>query len=160
MAQYSHNNQLGGTAQALSTSYKTICSVFATTGATTLRRGFLYEVEVGSDSAPNANDCAIVYDWSRMTADGTGTTVTPPPLDISDAAALLTYKANYTVEPTVTAATSLLSLALNQRASQRWIAKDDVSALIIPATNNAGIVGRAKSTVFVGTAVMQQYIRE
>jgi len=160
MPQYSHNNQLGGTAQALSTAYKTICAVYATTGATTLRQGFLYEVEVGADAAPNANDCAIVYDWSRMTADGTGTTVTPPPLMINDAAALLTYKANYTVEGTVTAATNLLSLALNQRASQRWIAKDDLSALVIPAVNLAGIVGRAKSTVFTGTVDMQQYVRE
>lgn len=162
MAQYSVNNLLGGTQQNLSATLGTILYTYATTGATTLRRGWLYEVEVGLDGAPNSTDCAVTWRWDRATSgDGTATTITPPPLDPSDAAALLTYKANFTVEPTtVTAATALLVLALNQRNSQRVIFKDDVSSMIIPATNNAGIVCRAKSPTYASTAIVQEYVRE
>lgn len=162
MAQYSVTNLLGGTQQNLSSTLITLWYGYATTGATTLRRGYVYEVDVGLDGAPNNTDCAVTWRWDRATSgDGTATTITPPPLDISDAAALLTYKANFTVEPTtVTAASALLTLALNQRNSQRVIFRDDVSAMIIPATNNAGIVSRAKSATYASTAISQAYVRE
>lgn len=160
MPQYSFNNQLAGTPQNLSSSYKTILYTAAATGATTLRRGWIYELEVGADGAPNSTDCTIVWSMDRTTADGTGTSAVPPPLETNDAAALLTYKVNYTAEPTVTSATTLLALALNQRNSQRVLFKDDVSSLIVPAVNNAGIVMRAKSATFAATVVGQEYVRE
>lgn len=159
MAQYNLSNLLGGTQQNMTTTFKTVTYAVATTGATTLRRGWIKEVEVGADGAPNAADTTIVYSWDRTTADGTGTSVTPPPLDVTDAAALLTYKANYTVEPTVTANTGLLVLALNQRNSQRVSYEDD-KCLVIPAVNLSGIVGRAKSAIFASTVVFNQYMRE
>src|SRR5438093_1061217 len=101
MANYSMNNTQVATQQNLTSTFKTLCSLTAATGATTLRRGFIYEVEVGLDGAPNSTDCAVVWDWSRQTTLGTGSANTPSPLDISDAAALLVSTINYTVEPTI-----------------------------------------------------------
>lgn len=158
MAQYSMNNTQAGSQQNLSSSYKTLVSLTAATGAATLKRGWIYEVEFGADGAPNSTDCTIVWDWSRQTTLGTGTSNTPSPLDLADTAAGLVSTVNYTVEPTITV--SLMTIALNQRNSQRWIARDDKSALIVPATNVAGIAGRAKSATYTSTAVMTEMFIE
>jgi len=160
MARYAANNLLGGTQQNLSTSFKTVVSTNAATGATTLRRGWWDEIDVGQDGLPNATDCHVVWSVDRMTAAGTGTGVTAAPLETNDAAALLTYVANYTAEPTVTGATSLLPIALNQRQNARWKVFDLNQALVIPATNLAGLVLRAKSTTFAATTVGHVYCVE
>lgn len=160
MPRYSVNNGLAGTQQNLSTTYKTALAVTAATGATTLRRGWIDELEVGADGTPNATDCAIVWDWSKQTAAGTATATTPVTAENSDAAALLTYVGNATAEGTITAASSLLTFAANQRATQRWQAKDQASAIIVPATNVAGVAGRAKSTTYASTVLMQEYCIE
>ncbi len=160
MALYSTNNRLAGTQQALTTTFKTQMSLTAATGAATLKRGWIYEWEVGADGAPNATDCAIVYDWSRQTAAGTSTSATPNPLDSADTAAGLVCTVNFTAEGTITAASSLMSVALNQRNSQRWIARDEKSALIIPATNLAGIAARALSPTYASTVVVTEMFAE
>lgn len=160
MALYSSNNRLAGTQQALTTTFKTQMSLTAATGAATLKRGWIYEWEVGADGAPNATDCAIVYDWSRQTAAGTSTSATPNPLDSADTAAGLVCTVNFTAEPTITAASSLASIALNQRNSQRWIARDEKSAMIIPATNLAGIAARALSPTYASTVVVTEMFAE
>lgn len=67
---------------------------------------------------------------------------------------------NFTAEGTVTAASSLMSVALNQRNSQRWIARDEKSAIIIPATNLAGIVSRALSPTYASTVVVTEMFAE
>lgn len=151
MAQYSINNRLAGTQQNLSTSYKTIVALTAATA--TLRRAFIYELEVGADGLPNATDCAIVYDLSLQTAAGTSTSATPVPLDQADTAAGTVGSVNFTAEGTITAASSRMSLALNQRNSQRWIARDDKSRLVIPATNLAGYACRALSSTYASTVL-------
>lgn len=158
MAQYSINNRLAGSQQNLSSSFKTIVALTAATAS--LRRAWIYEVEVGADGAPNATDCAIVYDWSRQTAAGTSTSATPNPLDTADTAAGTVGTVNFTAEGTITSASSLMSLALNQRNSQRWIARDDKSALIIPATNLAGIACRALSPTYTSTVVATEMFAE
>lgn len=162
MALYAFSNQLGGTPQNLSSSYKTICLVTAATGATTLRRGWVYEMEIGADNIPNSTDCAISWDVSVQTAAGTTTSITPNSLDTGggDAAALLTYAANATAEGTITANSSLFYLGLNQRAAQRWIARDEKSALIVAAVNLKGLALRAKSTNYASTVGWQAYISE
>lgn len=160
MALYSTNNRLAGSQQNLTSTFKTIIALTAATGAATLKRGWIYEVEVGADGAPNATDCAIVWDWSRQTAAGTSTSATPNPLDSADTAAGLVAAVNFTGEGTITAASSLMSLALNQRNSQRWIARDEKSALIIPATNLAGIAARALSPTYASTVVVNQFHAE
>lgn len=160
MALYNTNNRLAGTQQNLTTTYKTALSLTAATGAATLKRGWVYEIEVGADGAPNATDCQIVYDFSRQTAAGTSTSATPNPLDSADTAAGLVASVNFTAEGTVTAASSLLTMALNQRASQRWIARDDRSALIIPATNLAGIAMRALSPTYASPVLVNAFHQE
>lgn len=162
MALYAFNNQLGGTPQNLSSSFKSILIAVAATGAATLRRGWIYEFEVGADNVPNSTDCAISWDVSVQTAAGTATSITPQPVDVGggDAAAQLTYTANATVEGTITSNSSLFYLGLNQRASQRWIARDEKSALIIPAVNAKGLALRAKSTNYASTVGWQAYISE
>lgn len=160
MARYAINNLLAGTQQNLSTAFKTIVYTVAATGATTLRRGWWDEIDVGQDGAPNATDCTIVWSIDRTTADGTGTAITPAPNETNDAAALLTNKANYTAEPTVTSATTLLPLALNQRQNARWKVFDLAQALVIPATNLAGLVMRAKSATFTSTVVGHAFVVE
>lgn len=169
MAQYAVSNQNGGTPQVTSSAFGSastsgagVIAINAATGATTLRRGWVYEFEIGADGVPNATDCQISFDISVITAAGTGTAAPANPIDVGggDAAALLTYTANYTATPTVTSNSSLFYMPLNQRASQRWIARDEKSALIIPAVNLKGIVGRTKSPNYVNTIGWQMFVTE
>ena len=95
MANYAINNQLGGTQQNLSSSYKSI--VIVTSSSTTqARRGQIYDVMIGTDGTPADN--AVVFDISRQTAAGTATSVTPNLLNPADAAMLGAASANATAE--------------------------------------------------------------
>lgn len=159
MAQYTISNTLGGSLQALATTFKTITTLTAATA--TLRRAFIYDVLVGPSGPPNGtNDCEIIYQFSRQTAAGTSTTVTPTLNDPADAAAGTVGTVNFTAEGTITAASELLTIALNQRNSQRWVARDDKSRLVIPATNLNGIAGRAKSTNNTSNAIIDMAFDE
>lgn len=162
MATYSVNNTLAGSQQALSSSYKTMVLVTAATGATTLRRGWVYEFEIGTDAVPNSTDCPVIYNVQVQTAAGTITAATPNSVDIggSDAAALLTYGVNATAEGTYTAASSVFYLPLNQRASQRWIARDPASCIIVPAVNLKGPAFTAKSPNYTGTVGWTVFVQE
>lgn len=146
MPLYVTNNRLAGTQQNLTTTFKTIVALTAATA--TLRRGKLMELAFGADGAPNATDCQIVYDVSRQTGAGTSTAATPNPKDPADVAAGTVGAVNFTAEGTITAASSLFSKALNQRASQIWSARDEANALIWPATNLAGLAARALSPTY------------
>lgn len=156
MAKYSVNNALGGTAQNLSTSYKTIILTTAS-NATQLRRGQVYDVMFGTDGTPADN--AVVWDISRQTAVGTATTVTPAALNPADAAMLGASAANATAEGTITAASSVLNIGMNQRASYRWVAAPG-SELVYPATNSAGLALRAKSASYASTVTGQWLVEE
>lgn len=160
MALFAISNTQAGSQQNLSSSFKTLVALTAATGAATLKRGWIYELEMGLDGAPNATDCAATWQWSRQTAAGTSTAATPNPLDPADTAAGLVASVNFSAEGTVTAASELLTIVLNQRNSQRWIARDDRSALVIPATNLAGIAGRVKSPTYASTAILSQHFEE
>jgi len=159
MALYSTNNKQAGTQQSIAASPgKTMINITALTGAATLKRGWIYEWEVGADGAPNATDCAITWEFMRNSTVGTGTAVTPSPLDTADTAAGLVGTANHTVEPTL--GVSLMAVALNQRNSQRWIARDEKSAMIIPATTVNGIGCRAYSPTYASTGVVTLFFAE
>jgi hypothetical protein len=165
MPAYTFSNLNAGSQQALSTAYKTIVGINAATGATTLRRGWIMEWEIGADAAPAATDCPIAWSIDVMTAAGTGSALTPQVNDIggADAAALLVYTANYTAEPTVTANSNLWYLPLNQRASYRIQMRDEWSSIIVPAVNLKGPVMRAKAPVassYTGTVGWRGLIRE
>jgi len=159
MALYSANNKQAGTQQNLATSPgKTMINLTALTGAATLKRGWIYEWEVGADGAPNATDCAITWEFVRNTTVGTGTAVTPSPLDLADTAAGLVATANHTAEPTI--GVSLMAVALNQRNSQRWIARDEKSSMIVPATTVTGVGCRAYSPTYASTGVVTLFFAE
>lgn len=147
---YAGTNETFGTPQNMTTTYKTLFSLTAATGATTLRRGKIYDVLIGANGTPANN--AMTFKLDRQTTVGTGTAALPTPLDPGDAAALLTGTANNTIEPTVTANTQLLVIGINQQASYRWVAAPD-SELIVPATNVAGIGVRALSPAYTSTVM-------
>lgn len=157
MARYTVGTGHAGTQQNLTTTYKTLAALTAATGATTLRRAWLYDVMFGTDGTPADN--TVTYKLDRQTTVGTGTSAAPSPLDIGDAAALIVATANHTIEPTVTAATQLLEMAMNQRASYRWVAAPG-GEIVIPATNVAGVGARAKSPAYASTAVANLHFME
>lgn len=105
-------------------------------GATVRAR--LYDLVVGSDATPA--DAATKLAIQRSTTSGLGTTiVVPPPLDSADPASLMQWVSAWTsTQPTITAVTTLLQVAMNQRATFRWVAVPD-SELVVPATIWAGL---------------------
>lgn len=118
-----------------------------TSDATTPRRGKIYDMIFGSEATPA--DAALLWTVQRCTAAGTSTGVTPVALDPADAACLSDAGENYTVEPTYTSNLVLLSIALNQRASFRWVAAP-LGELVYPATPSNGI-GIQTDTITSGT---------
>lgn len=148
MAKYAFSNGNAGSAQVNTTTYKTQLDITAATGATTLRRAWLYDLMFGVDGTPADN--VVVWKADRQTSTGTRSAVVPPPLDFADAAALITCGANTTIEGIITSATQLIEIGVNQRASYRWVAAPG-GELIVPATNVAGIGVRTKSPAYTGT---------
>src|ERR1700704_5878124 len=120
MAKYQFNTR--SAAAPAQTSCTTTAKTFAaiTAATATLCRGQIYEMNIGADGAPNATDCQIVYDASRLTALGTGVTPTIQPLFPGDVATRAVGRINYTIEPTYAGTTdftvSVWSVILNQRA--------------------------------------------
>jgi len=149
MARYTVGTGHGGTPQAMTTTYKTLVSVTALT-ANVVRRGWIYDIMVGADGTPADN--AMTFKVDRQTSASTGSAAVPSPIDGGDAAATLVGTANYTIEPTVTAAKQLIELGMNQRASYRWVAAPG-GELVVPATDVAGIGARIKSPGYTGTMV-------
>jgi len=159
MANYSVNNSLGGTAQNLSSSYKTII-LTTSSSVTQARRGQIYDVMFGADGTPADN--AIVWDISRQTVVGTATAVTPVALNPADAAMLGVAAANATAEGTITATSSVMNIAVNQRASYRWVAAPG-SELVYPATTANGFALRAKvptGSSYASTVTAQWLVTE
>jgi hypothetical protein len=150
MARYTVNTGMGGTPQNMTTTYKTLLSLTAATGATTLRKAWIYDAMFGADGTPADN--SMTYKIDRQTDVGTGTAIAAVALDSGDAAALITETANNTIEPTVTDNTELLEVAVNQRATFRWVAAPG-GELVVPATNVAGLGARAKSPAYASTVV-------
>ncbi len=152
MARYSTNNRLAGTQQAVSTTFKTQLALTAATA--TLCRGQIVEVSYGADGAPNATDCNIVYDISRQTAVGTSTAATPLGTNPADVASRTVAAVNFTAEGTITAASTIFTRTLNQRASQQWYANPG-SELVWPATNLAGLAVRALSPTYASNILVE-----
>lgn len=105
------------------------------TGGTTIRP-VIFDVVVGSPATPADN--ALEFILQRYTAAGTSTAVTPEPLDSGDPAAIATAGVNHTVEPTYTSGKIVLDLAMNQRATQRWVPSPG-REIKLPATAANGV---------------------
>lgn len=143
MAVYSASNLLAGTQQAIASASTYKSQVLLTGAASTPTRALITEFDVGSVGTPA--DTYYEWDVSRCTTLGTGTTATPNPMDSTLRACSTVATVNCTVEPAVTGASSVFYLALNQRASYRWVAAPG-SEIIVPATSTNGFDLRARGS--------------
>jgi hypothetical protein len=124
---------------------KTACNTFQTSN--TIRPRF-FDIIFGSDGTPADN--ALRFRVSRSTAVGTeGTGVVPVALDSADPAALMDSSEGHSAEPTYTAATEVLDVPLNQRATFRWVCAPD-GEVICPATAANGLGVAAIHASYVG----------
>ena len=158
MASFHVDNGLTGTQQSMSTAYKTLLEGVANT--TGITRWWLYGFNIGPSGLPSSTDCELVWDISRISASGTGTAATALPLDAADAASNITWETNNTIEPTVTATSSLAYGAMNQRATFSWQTNDQSQMLTGPATNANGLCIRAKSSTYTNTVGATIYYRQ
>ena len=120
--------------------------------ATRPRRLKFYDLMFGSEASPADN--AFLYIVQRCTALGTSTAVTPSPIDPADAATESDAGENHTIEPTYTANLVLLAIALNQRATFRWVAAPG-GELVTPATasNGLGVQTPTSSAVAISATI-------
>lgn len=148
MAVYTTSN--AAAQSALTGTYKTQLTVI---GAGV--RALVQEFDVGSNAT--AADNVITYDVSRKdaTTAGTSTGGTTVATDSTFRASSATTAYNYSAEPTTY--TSLFTLALNQRASYRWVASPG-SELVLPATSNFAIGLRALSNATPTVTAMMLFI--
>jgi hypothetical protein len=146
----SNLNATTPTQTAMTTTFKTLVNLAI--GATTFRRIKVHEFVFGTDGTPADN--AMTWDVSRTTTVGTGVAGVVVPLDSADSAFLGTSTINHTIEPTVTANTSVWTAGMNQRATHRWVAYPG-QELVVPATTLNGLAFRARSPGYTGTAVAQ-----
>lgn len=149
MAKYFVNNNLGGTQQVMTTTFKTLVEAIS---SATVKRVKIFEIKCGQNSTPASSDTSIEFDVSAVTVSGTGTAATPTKFDPGDGAALTLCEVNQTVEPTITANSAVWGVGGNQRAPFYWVALTDSAMLIGPATSASGWALRCKSPAYVGTA--------
>lgn len=122
------------------------------------RRAKIYDISIGTAATPA--DAAFTWVFQRCTTAGTGTASTPNSLDPADTlASTIVCKDTTTVDPTLTAGAFLEAIALNQRATYRWVAAP-YGELIIPATTSNGIivgVSAATTTSFDAGCNYEEY---
>jgi hypothetical protein len=113
------------------------------------RRGKIYDILIGQPAAPA--DTYLQYDLMRATALGSsgntfaGALTSASSLfatDPADNGANSFITANASIETNLTVNADVWSVAINQRASYRWVAAPG-SEFVYPATSSAGLVLRA-----------------
>ena len=102
----------------------------------TAHRNMVYELWFGNEGSPA--DQVTVYHVARITTDGSGSAVTPSPLDPGDRASQCTCLENHTTEPTYASGGEILEIPLNHRATFRWVAAPG-GEIVTPATDNSGL---------------------
>lgn len=125
-----------------STGPKTALSV----GCTAAIRAMVNEIVVGSSTTPA--DVVMTINVTKLSALGTSTPVTPTPLDSGDVACVCVAGQTHSAEPT--AAFTMMTIAMNQRATFRWVAQDGRE--IIPAAGAA--TGVATTMTLAGSAAV------
>lgn len=112
-------------------------------------RPMLYDFFIGSHATPAEQ--AAQYAFLRTTATGTTATalVVPQPLDPGDpACSSVAAKGTYGTDPTTTGV-ALLNIALNQRATQRWVcAPGGEIVLAASVSNGVGLKSVATTAAF------------
>lgn len=117
----------------------------------------VYDFTVGSSATPADN--ALIHTCQRTTADGSGTAVTPRPLNIDEAAAAATSLENQTIEPTYTADLIMWKISANQRATYRWVAAPG-GELWIADTSAAGLGWFTTHGSFTGSVEVMLHFDE
>lgn len=161
MAGYTLNTEMGGSLQALSTTYKTqIIPSNPTSG--TAKRCLIQEFEISAVSVPNATECQIQCDllWNSGATAGTATTATPQQKQSGAAIgtaidiAITSGKINFSAEPTTfTLANSWWMRGFNQRSGIIYQATPGREIVTPSATGTALAVGpalRGLSTNYTG----------
>ncbi len=125
---------------------QTLINVFSVAG---VGRGKINNIILSSGATPD--DQAANYEVKRTTGVGTEAGgQTPVPLDPDTQPSSFDGGYGHSVEPTETANSEMLALALNMRASISWLANPG-SEIIMPATTNNGVsvVRRSSTGVYV-----------
>lgn len=110
----------------------TTVTILCIVGVST-RRYWVRDIWVSSDASPA--DVATEFNVIRGTVSGTGSGITPRPIDPANPAALTAGEGGTFTGQTKTASSSLLNIAQNQRASIRWMAYPE-GELVGPATTD------------------------
>jgi hypothetical protein len=133
------------------TDTNTAATTMAGITSTAAIRPVIYDFLIGSVATPADN--AGEYFLQRFTAAGTSTAFTAAKVDPGDPAATAICGVNHSVEPTYTANDVGLRIAVNQRATFRWVAAPG-SELKMPATaaNGFGLLANAIGGSAVTTA--------
>lgn len=173
MPNYSVTNSTatGGNAQqSMTTTYKTLCAVAASTGILNapvnpgLKRGKVYDVLIGTNGTPADN--AMEFDIIRTTNVGSSmvwlgslsSISSALSLDLADPGCSSYVLINSSAETNITVTSEVFYVGINQRASYRWVAAPG-SELVWPATSSAGLALRARSA-YTGTATGQMLFTE
>lgn len=119
--------------------------------ASAARRIRLYDLIVGSKGTPADNPFEWVLERGT-TGLGTSTPVTPSPLDPADIASVTDAGENYTVNPTL--GVNLMAIALNQRATFRWVAAPGKEFVMAAAANGSLILRTPTSAAVSVTGEM------
>lgn len=139
--------------EATNTASTTI--LYFVNGASNARRLKLFEFNIGSDDAPADN--AVQYQIRRVTDENAtpgGTAVTPVPVDEDDGSALSNAVEDPTGEPTYESG-ALIELALNKRATYRWIASPGRECVCSATEDHGfGIYSVQASTAFNTNATL------
>jgi len=132
-----------------------VLQIIGTNNTITLpRRQKIYDYMVGNSQAPA--DAVFVHELLRATADGTSANPTPEPLDPADQASL--FVGNDTITVDAAGTVIVMTVALNHRATYRWVAAPG-SEIVVAATDNLGIYGRvdaATTDTFGATMLIEE----
>lgn len=126
--------------------------------AANMRRFKLYDVTFGSNATPGDN--VFNHIIQRIATAGTGSTAKGVvSLDPADSVTGLTATDTITVDATLTTNAILKNVALNQRATYRWVAAP-YGEILVPAVANNGVMlglSAASTTTFSDDAHIEEY---
>src|SRR5262245_16861343 len=117
--------------------------------ATRPRRGEGYELVFGSDASPADNQFPSQRQPRRTAA--TVSSVPSPAVQPRDGTSESDAAENHMIVPTLTAVAILLSCALNQRATCRWVAPPGAE-FVYPATASNGLALRPPTSAAVAVS--------
>lgn len=151
---------MGAKYSAFNTSTNTASAtvpMWCLTGGTT-KRVRLYHMVIGSPATPGNQ--AAQFAVRRTSARGTqSTSFTPKPLDPADPACISTHDMTWSGNPTITAASDILNVAMNQQATFQWMV-DPNNGLVIPATSAAGLALVSDATTSAASFLFNNFFQE